>query len=60
MEEKYSIPVVTTGMVLVEAARALGIKKLLVISSYDDGNSSGRLAKYFELFLRRGISCARP
>ncbi|HEV8725345.1 MAG TPA: hypothetical protein VGW77_32410 [Candidatus Binatia bacterium] len=53
--EKYSIPVVTTGMVLVEAARALGIKKLLVISSYDDGNSSGRFAKYFSYFSDAGF-----
>jgi maleate cis-trans isomerase len=55
LEEKYCIPVVTTGMVLVEAARALGIKKLLVISSYDDGNSSGRLAKYFSYFSDAGF-----
>jgi maleate cis-trans isomerase len=55
LEIKYSIPVVTTGMVLVEAASALGIKKLLVISSYDDGNSSGRLAKYSSYFSDAGF-----
>ncbi len=55
LEEKYSIPVVTTGMVLVEAARALGIKKLLVISSFDDGNSGGRLAKYSSYFSDAGF-----
>ena len=55
IEEKYSIPVVTTGMVLVEAARALGIKKLLVISSFDDGNSGGRLAKYSSYFSDAGF-----
>jgi maleate isomerase len=42
-------------MVLVEAAKALGIKKLLVISSYDDGNSNGRLAKYFSYFSDAGF-----
>ena len=55
LEKKYSTPVVTTGMVLVEAARALGIKNLLVISSYDDGNSSGRLAKYSSYFSDAGF-----
>ena len=55
LEEKYSIPVVTTGMVLVEAARALGIKKLLVISSFDDGNSGSRLAKYSSYFSDAGF-----
>ena len=55
LEEKYSIPIVTTGMVLVEAARALGIEKLLVISSYDDGNSGGRLAKYSSYFSDAGF-----
>lgn len=55
LEEKYSIPVVTTGMVLVEAARALGIKRLLVISSFDDGNSGGRLAKYSSYFSDAGF-----
>jgi maleate isomerase len=55
IEEKYSIPVVTTGMVLVEAARALGINKLLVISSFDDGNSGGRLAKYASYFSDAGF-----
>jgi len=46
LERKYSIPIVTSGMILVEAARALGIKKLLVLSSFDDGRSADRLAKY--------------
>jgi maleate cis-trans isomerase len=55
LEEKYSVPIVTTGMVLVEGARALRIKRLLVISSYDDGNSSGRLAKYFSYFSDAGF-----
>ena len=55
LERKYSIPVVTTGMVLVEAAKALGIKKLLVISSFDDGNSSSRLAKYSSYFSDAGF-----
>lgn len=55
LEEKYSTPIVTSGMVLVEATKALGIKKLLVISSYDDGNSSGRLAKYSSYFSDAGF-----
>lgn len=55
LAEKYSTPIVTTGMVLVEATKALGIKKLLVISSYDDGNSSGRLAKYSSYFSDAGF-----
>jgi maleate isomerase len=55
LESKYCIPIVTTGMVLIEAARALGIEKLLVISSYDDGNSNGRLAKYFSYFSDAGF-----
>jgi maleate isomerase len=55
LEEKYSIPVVTTGMVLVEAARALRIKKLLVISSFDDGNSGGRFGKYASYFSDAGF-----
>jgi maleate isomerase len=55
LEEKYSVPIVTTGMVLVEATRALGIKKLLVISSFDDGNSAGRLAKYSSYFSDAGF-----
>jgi maleate isomerase len=55
LEEKYSIPVVTTGMVLVEAARALRIKKLLVISSFDDGNSAGRLGQYASYFSDAGF-----
>jgi maleate cis-trans isomerase len=42
-------------MVLVEAARALGIKKLLVISSYDDGKSGSRLAKYLSYFTDAGF-----
>jgi len=54
-EEKYSIPIVTTGMVLVEAAKALGINKLLAISSFDDGSSSGRLAKYSSYFSDAGF-----
>ena len=54
-EEKYSIPIVTTGMVLVEAAKALGINKLLAISSFDDGNSGGRLAKYSSYFSDAGF-----
>ena len=52
---KYSTPIVTTGMVLVEATKALGIKRLLVISSYDDGNSGGRLAKYSSYFSDAGF-----
>ena len=56
LEEKYSIPLVTTGMVLVEAARALGIKKLLVISSYDGGDSSVRLAQYSSYFADAGFA----
>jgi maleate isomerase len=55
LEERYSIPIVTTGMVLVEAARALGINKLLAISSFDDGSSSGRLAKYSSYFSDAGF-----
>jgi maleate isomerase len=55
LETKYSIPIVTTGMVLVEAARALGIKKLLVLSSFDDGRSAGRLAKYQSYFSDAGF-----
>jgi maleate cis-trans isomerase len=55
LEEKYSTPIVTTGMVLVEATKALGIKRPLVISSYDDGNSSGRLAKYSSYFSDAGF-----
>jgi maleate cis-trans isomerase len=52
---KYSTPIVTTGMVLVEATKALGIKRLLVISSYDDGNSGGRLSKYLSYFSDAGF-----
>jgi len=52
---KYAIPIVTTGMVLVEAARALGIEKLLVISSFDDGGSGARLAKYASYFSDAGF-----
>jgi len=55
LEEKYSIPIVTTGMVLIEAARALGIKKLLLISSFDDGRSAGRFAKYASYFSDAGF-----
>ena len=55
LERKYSIPIVTTGMVLVEAARALGIKKLLVLSSFDDGRSAERLAKYRSYFSDAGF-----
>jgi maleate isomerase len=55
LTEKYATPIVTTGMVLVEAARALGIRKLLVISSYDDGKSGGRLAKYESYFSDAGF-----
>jgi len=54
LEQKYSTPIVTTGMVLVEAARALGIKSLLVISSFDD-HSGGRLAKYESYFSDAGF-----
>ena len=54
-EDKYSVPIVTTGMVLVEAARALGIKKLLVLSSYDDGQSSNRLSQYASYFSDAGF-----
>lgn len=55
LEEKYAIPVVTTGMVFVEAARALAINKLLVISSFDDGRSQGRFAKYASYFSDAGF-----
>jgi maleate cis-trans isomerase len=55
LEEKYSTPIVTTGMVLVEATRVLGIKKPLVISSFNDGNSAGRLAKYGAYFFDAGF-----
>jgi maleate cis-trans isomerase len=55
LERKYSIPVVTTGMVLVEAAKALEIKKLLLISSFDDGSSNSRLAKYSSYFSDAGF-----
>jgi maleate cis-trans isomerase len=55
LEEKYAVPIVTTGMVLVEAARALSIKKLLVISSFDDGQSADRLAKYQRYFSDAGF-----
>ena len=40
---------------LVEAAKALGINKLLAISSFDDGSSSGRLAKYSSYFSDAGF-----
>jgi maleate cis-trans isomerase len=55
LERKYSIPIVTSGMILVEAARALGIKKLLVLSSFDDGRSADRLAKYRSYFSDAGF-----
>jgi maleate cis-trans isomerase len=55
LEAKYSTPVVTSGMVLVEAAQALGIRSLLVISSFDDGNSSGRFEKYRSYFVDAGF-----
>src|SRR4030095_1935651 len=53
LEEKYSTPIVTTGMVLVEAARALEIKKPIVISSFE--NSGDRLAKYSSYFSDAGF-----
>jgi len=53
LEEKYSVPIVTSGMVLVEAAQALGIKQLLVISSFE--GSGGRLAKYQSYFSDAGF-----
>src|SRR4030095_13830788 len=63
LEEKYSTPIVPTGMVLVaagrrgrvlvEAARALEIKKPIVISSFE--NSGGRLAKYSGYFSDAGF-----
>jgi maleate isomerase len=55
LEKKYAVPIVTTGMVLVEAARALGIRKLLVISSFEDVTGSGRLAKYASYFSDAGF-----
>ena len=55
LEEKYSVPIVTTGMVLVEATKVLGIKKLLVISSFEDVTGSGRLAKYSSYFSDAGF-----
>ena len=55
LERKYAIPVVTTGMVLVEAAKALEIKKLLVISSFEDGSGGSRLAKYSSYFSDAGF-----
>ena len=55
LERKYSIPIVTTGMVLVEAAKALVIKKLVVLSSYDDGQSAQRLAQYQSYFSDAGF-----
>ena len=36
MEAQYSIPIVTTGMTFVEAGRALGMQKIVVLSSFDD------------------------
>lgn len=56
LEEKYSTPIVTSGMVLVEAARALGIKKLIAISSFDDGQSRGRFEKYASYFSDAGFA----
>ena len=55
LEEKYSVPIVTTGMVLVEATKVLGIKKLLVISSFEDVTGSARLAKYSSYFSDAGF-----
>jgi maleate isomerase len=54
LEEKYRIPIVTTGMVLVAAARALGIEKLLAISSFEGGDGS-RIEKYFSYFSDAGF-----
>ena len=55
LQEKYAVPIVTTGMVLVEAANALGIKKPLVISSFEDAAGGGRLAKYASYFCDAGF-----
>jgi maleate cis-trans isomerase len=55
LEQKYSTPIVTSGMVLVEAAHALQIKKLLAISSFDDGQSRSRFVKYASYFSDAGF-----
>jgi maleate cis-trans isomerase len=55
LERKYSTPIVTSGMVLVEAGRALGIKKLILIPSFDDGQSQSRFAKYASYFSDAGF-----
>jgi maleate isomerase len=55
LEQKYATPIVTSGMVLVEAARAMGIRKLILISSFDDGQSHGRFAKYARYFSDAGF-----
>jgi maleate isomerase len=55
LEEKYRTPVVPTAMVLVEAARALKITRLLVISSFEGVTGSGRLGNYASYFSDAGF-----
>jgi maleate isomerase len=46
-EEKYDIPMVTSGQVQVEALKALYVKKV-VVSSYSSGGTNDIVSKYLE------------
>ncbi len=55
LEAEYSTPIVTTGMTLVEAARALAIKKLIIFSSFDDSGEKIRFQKHSTYFREAGF-----
>lgn len=47
MEKEHGLPVYTSGMTQVEALRALGVKKMLGVTYFDDSQNI-KYAKYFE------------
>ena len=54
LEAEYSTPIVTTGMTLVEASRVLGIKRMLIVSSFDDPEGI-RFQKHTNYFREAGF-----
>jgi len=54
LEDKYGIPIVTTGMVLVEALKAMGIQRMVGVS-YSEGETREKYQKYALFFKEAGI-----
>ncbi|HWP56825.1 MAG TPA: hypothetical protein VNL14_02940 [Candidatus Acidoferrales bacterium] len=54
LEAEYSTPIVTTAMTLVEASRALGVRRMVIASSFADAEGI-RFQKHTEYFRAAGF-----